>query len=127
MASGDHFSDVIVDTVETVDATIDTVCSYTIADEHVALLFASVTGQDTSVAANAYSFRGLWVANARSSLAYIRATGGNPNIADPAGTGWTVTMDSTADTVRVRVTGAVGDTVRWTCKLEVWDVERTAP
>ncbi len=111
--------------VTTTDATVTTLMSYTLTAARAYLIEARVVAHRTGGAAGA----------ADDSAAYIvwggfKHTGGAAAIitavvtifADEDQAAWDATMDVSASTVRVRVTGATDNNVTWHCTLVIQEV-----
>ena len=104
--------------VTTTDATATTLCSVDLADDTVYYLEAYVTALNKT---------GGKIAAFKSSVSYYRLSGGGPTLngsisADhtfQTSNTWSITFDSSSNTVRVRVTGAAATTVEWDGKLLV--------
>lgn len=107
-------------TVQTVDATVTTLLSYTPTDEKVTTIFAIVSACRSDGGAGASYMR----------RAAVRRDGGVTVLVGAVETigadkedvaGWDVTIDVSTPAARVRVTGAAATTINWA--VDVWTVE----
>lgn len=101
--------------VQTTDATTTTVCSWTIPSSSATTMLAICHGTNTG--APGTNHHRVWMISAWDGGA--SASMANTNVAedDNAAGAWTITADSSAYAIRVRVTGAGGTTIRWSAKL----------
>lgn len=106
--------------VQTTDATVTTVDSFTLASNTAVVLSALVLGiKSDYTQAGAYSITACFRNNA-GTVAQVGTS--TTTVIGEDDAGWTATIDNSTTTIRVRVTGAVGDTVQWTSvftRLEV--------
>lgn len=117
-ASGAQYAQQVTGTVQTTDGTETTCYTFTPSSNSTVDLDVVVIGHKSD-----HSQGGRYHRSAA-----VRTTGGTANLVglgtvDTIGVdkeddiAWDVTVDVTGATARVRVTGAVGDTVTWRCKV----------
>jgi hypothetical protein len=111
--------------VATTDATVTTLTSFTMVDETIAAFDVVVTAaRRTNVTKG-----GRW----KRSVVYRRTSAGAATIVGTLETGtdqetdaaWDVTIDTSTNDVRVRVTGAAATDINWTCEMRVQETLAT--
>lgn len=108
--------------VQTTDATVTTLFSYTAANNATTVLSVLVVGTKTSAAQGAAYIRTAAFRNAAGTVAQIGSTLTPVTLEDDSA--WDCTIDNSTTTIRVRVTGKAATTIQWSCivqRLEVID------
>lgn len=107
--------DVLTGTVATNDDTETTVASFTITNDSVVHMTATVAGTETDFATTA-----TYVLDCRvTSDAGVIDIGTIQNTyTDEDDADWAVTIDNDGSTIRVRVTGKAATTVNWACSIK---------
>lgn len=99
--------------VQTTDATVTTLDSFTLASNTTVTVSALVTAvkSDNSQAA-AYSLIAIFRNNA-GTVTQVGTT--SKNVIGEDNASWDATIDNSTTTIRIRVTGVLATTIQWTC------------
>ncbi len=106
--------------VQTTDATVTTLDSFTIASNTTLVVSAAITAVKSDNSQGASYFRSAAFRNNAGSVSQISATQDGGTFEDDVV--WDATIDNSTTTIRIRVTGKAATTIRWTCvstRLEV--------
>lgn len=106
--------------VQTTNATVTTLDSFTIASDTTLVISAVITAVKSDNTQGAAYIRTAAFRNSGGSVSQISTTQDGGTFEDDAD--WDTTIDNSTTTIRIRVTGKAATTIRWTCvttRLEV--------
>lgn len=101
--------------VRTTDATVTTLFTYTIADNHLGWIEATIVGRDEAGTHRALYRRAVRIH--RQGAGAVIGTVQTP-YTDESSAGWDATIDASGNDIRVRVTGAAGVNISWVCTVQ---------
>jgi len=106
--------------IQTTDATVTTVGSFTIGSNTALTIAVYVTGMKTDASQAAQYGRVAGFRNNAGTVAQVGTTQSSFTLEDDSS--WDCTIDNSGTTIRVRVTGKAATTINWTCVITRLDV-----
>lgn len=99
--------------VQTTNATVTTLDSFTIASNTTLIISAVITAVKSDNTQGAAYIRTAAFRNNGGTVAQIGTTQDDGTLEDDST--WNATIDNSTTTIRIRVTGKAATTIRWTC------------